>query len=488
MSPSIEAFNEAKYKALMDGLECAEIMFSGIDLGDRIDSDFFTKEYLEITSKLEGVKTNKLGSLATVVASAFYPAATQLYSIGDTPFIRCVDCIDYPIITNEQDQRFEKLPIRFANENKGLATISKGDMIITKVGTPCYTSVLEDYANVILSRTVLGLTKIQTVSPYYLMSFLRCKYGFSQLYRHRELTIQYQLTLSRVKSVDVYMASEALQQRVTNLCREYIQNMNNSKQLYQYAEQLLMEKIGLTVNELPNQSITVITLKESFEKSGRLDSEYYYPKYSALISIIQKQSWKTLGKLVKIKKSIEPGSDAYTDSGIPFVRVSDITKFGISSPEIYLSENVVPNVESLFPTKDTILFSKDGTVGIAYKMEKTDRLITSGALLHLTIQNTEIVLPDYLTLVLNSPIVQLQAERDSNGAIIQHWKPSEIESVMIPVLGMMEQLMLAEKVQQSFELRTRAESLLDMAKQTIELAIEQGEEAAIQWLNGKEAE
>ena len=48
--------------------------------------------------------------------------------------------------------------------------------------------------------------------------------------------------------------------------------------------------------------------------------------------------------------------------------------------------------------------------------------------------------------------------------------------------------MLAEKVQQSFELRKRAESLLDMAKQTIELAIEQGEKAASQWLNRKEAE
>ena len=59
-------------------------------------------------------------------------------------------------------------------------------------------------------------------------------------------------------------------------------------------------------------------------------------------------------------------------------------------------------------------------------------VITSGALLHLTIKNPDEILPDYLTMVLNSPIVQLQAERDTNGAIIQHWKPSEIEKVVIP--------------------------------------------------------
>lgn len=30
MSPSVKPFNEAKYKALMDGLECSEIRFNKI--------------------------------------------------------------------------------------------------------------------------------------------------------------------------------------------------------------------------------------------------------------------------------------------------------------------------------------------------------------------------------------------------------------------------------------------------------------------------
>ncbi len=59
--------------------------------------------------------------------------------------------------------------------------------------------------------------------------------------------------------------------------------------------------------------------------------------------------------------------------------------------------------------------------------------ITSGAILHLTIKEVSVVFPDYLTFVLNSPVVQLQAERDMNGAIIQHWKPSDIEKVIIPL-------------------------------------------------------
>lgn len=97
----------------MDGLECSEILFSQIDLGDRFDSDYYTKNYLHISDQMSKVPTEKLGKLATTVASAFYPAATQLYSEGDTAFARCVDCVSYPVITKDQDSKFEKIPYAY---------------------------------------------------------------------------------------------------------------------------------------------------------------------------------------------------------------------------------------------------------------------------------------------------------------------------------------------------------------------------------------
>ena len=204
----------------MDGLECSEILFSQIDLGDRFDSDYYTKNYLHISDQMSKVPTEKLGKLATTVASAFYPAATQLYSEGDTAFARCVDCVSYPVITKDQDSKFEKIPYAFGKENKGISFIKVEDIIITKVGTPCYASILTDYSEIALSRTVMGLTGIHSVDPYYLMVFLRCKYGFDQLFRQRELTIQYQLTLPRVKAVDVYLANDMLQIKVMKLCKK----------------------------------------------------------------------------------------------------------------------------------------------------------------------------------------------------------------------------------------------------------------------------
>jgi type I restriction enzyme, S subunit len=73
----------------------------------------------------------------------------------------------------------------------------------------------------------------------------------------------------------------------------------------------------------------------------------------------------------------------------------------------------------------------------------------------------------------------LQSERDAGGSIIQHWKPSEIEQVIVPILLLEFQERITQKIQESFRLKTQSEQLLSLAKRAVELAIEEGEEAAM---------
>ena len=234
---------------------------------------------------------------------------------------------------------------------------------------------------------------------------------------------------------------------------------------------LLLAEIGvLPIIEQENKIVnTYKTLSDSFLSSGRLDAEYYQPKYDYLFSRIGRFRTSTLGELAEIRKSIEPGSDAYQETGVPFIRVSDLSKFGLSGTTIHLNAEDYQDVPR--PQKDTILLSKDGSVGIAYKVEEPLDVITSGAILHLALKSRD-VLPDYLTLVLNSTIVRLQAERDAGGSIIQHWKPSEIENVVIPILPMYVQERIVEQLKYSFKLRKESQSLLEEAKLMVEMSIE----------------
>ncbi len=239
--------------------------------------------------------------------------------------------------------------------------------------------------------------------------------------------------------------------------------------------------IDKEVGEKEKANTEVKNFKNSFLQCGRLDAEYYQPKYDELLTKVQQAEYYQLHELVLIKKSIEPGSSAYQEEGIPFIRVANLSKYGLTEPDIHLSINEVENIESLFPKKDTILLTKDGSVGIAYKVDRDLKVVTSGAILHLTVRNKKIN-PDYLTLVLNSILTQLQAERDAGGSIIQHWRMSEIEKVLIPIIDMEKQKKISQLIQTSFQLKKQSQQLLEAAKQAVEMAIEEGEEKAMEFI------
>ena len=234
----------------------------------------------------------------------------------------------------------------------------------------------------------------------------------------------------------------------------------------------LYEEIGL-FDEFRASNYTIKNLKDTFNVSGRLDSEYYQEKYDRLFERLSKTKTCKLADLVSIKKSIEPGSDKYMEQGIPFIRVQDLSKFGLTKPSVFLSRSEFDNC--IRPKENTILLSKDGSVGIAYKINKTEDIITSSAILHLNVKNNS-VLPDYLALVLNSIVVKMQSEKDAGGSIINHWKKSEIENVIIPIIAKEKQEKISQLLIESENLRNESKSELERAVKLVEMAIESGVE------------
>jgi len=288
-----------------------------------------------------------------------------------------------------------------------------------------------------------------------------CRSVWSSIYLH-------------LKAVDVFMPSENFQRTISDMVKQYRAAMRDSESLYARAQSILNDAIHFTPRN-PDANTSVVSFSQVFS-AGRMDAEYFMPKYDELLAHLETLPAKRLGEIVNITKSIEPGSESYSTEGIPFIRVSDITETGITPPAIripWAAEN-----EKLYPKKDTILLSKDGTIGIAYKVDSDIEAVTSGALLHLRITDSE-VLPDYLALVLNSEAVRLQAERDSNGAIIKHWKPGDIARTVIPIFDSQTQQSISEHVRDSFTLRKESERLIALAVKSVELAVESDEHSAM---------
>ena len=368
------------------------------------------------------------------------------------------------------------------------ARLLENDVLVYTVGAYAgYVAKAEKHlfpANIPRSVAIIRLRK--EIKSEFLSLFMNSKYGYYQTQRFRAGNSQPMLALEKIKQFRIPKLSISFQNEIVKKYNLAYVNRLNSKTFYKEAEELLLKELDLLDFKPSIENISIKSFKESFGNSGRIDSEYYQAKYDELIEHIKKTNFDKLDNIVNIKKSIEPGSEAYQDSGIPFIRVSNVTKFGITDTEIHLSKNILKeeDLQKLYPTKDTILLSKDGTVGIAYKIKNETEMITSGALLHLSIKKDD-VLPEYLTLVLNSLIVQLQAQRDAGGSIIQHWKPSEIQEILIPIIDISVQNQIEERIKKSFLLKEESKQLLDLAKKAVEIAIEEDENKAMEFINAQ---
>lgn len=461
----------------MDGLECSEVNISELEFSGRIDAEYYRKSILKYENMVLLSNYKNLCETASFLIGPFGSAYdTRKYTtLSNYRYVRGQDV--KPFILKDDEPRFIA---RRDFERLSKYSLKEQDIMVSVVGTLGNACLVrsKDLPAIFSCKSTVIRTK--ELNPYYLIAYLNSKYGSQLLLRKERGAIQKGLNLDDLKSLIVPVYSDSFQSEVQKrICNAY-NMLDNSKLVYSQAEQIFLDEVGVTDFTPSAEKTSVKNFADSFGACGRLDAEYYQAKYDTLFTKLSMVKTYRLGDLVWIKKSVEPGSNEYRSVGIPFVRISDLSKYGLSDPEIHL--NRIPFAHmNLQPKKDTILLSKDGSVGIAYKVEKDLDIVTSGAILHLELKNDQFM-PDYLTLVLNSKIIKMQAERDAGGSIIQHWKPSEIENVIIPWLPIDKQEQISSKIQESFFLRKESKELLERATQSVEMAIEKDEQTALDWL------
>lgn len=458
----------------------------------RLDSEYYLPRYEDYAHLIEHYRGGygQFSNVCMINEANYVPAANEKYT-----YIELGNIGSYGNITDCTVAYGKDLPSRARR------VVHTNNVILSSVGGSlqscalisseydnaiCSTGFFVVRSNAINSETLLTLFKSEVMQNLLKQS---CSGTILTAINHTELQkivvpkirkeVQDKIAENIQKSIALRNKSKSLlenakvQVEIVIQTRGYKTLLEQSLYYFRLAEWLLLQELFLDYWQSRGSVSCSIKSFSAVQSTGRLDSEYYQPKYDELFEHLAKYKCTKLGDIVAIKKSIEPGSDSYIEEGIPFIRVSDVNKFEIGKTDLHLSPKEF-NIEVLRPHKDTIIFSKDGSIGIAYKCEKDLDIITSGALLHLDIRN-ENILPDYLTLILNSIVTQLQAERDSNGAIIQHWKLDDIKKIIVPVLPMQIQSLIAEKVQKSFALRKQSKRLLEQAKRMVEEEIEKKE-------------
>lgn len=339
----------------MDGLECSEINRSELERTLRIDSEFYSKSAIKVSDMLQS-RSHDLLTTFVNVSDGNHMGISDYFIDEGVPYYRGQDAGAFFIENSNPiciDEKTFELPVMKRSHLK------KGDVILSIVGTIGSLSLVYSDKSATCSCKLAILRPKEGKNAELLATFLRGKYGQAQITRFTRGAVQKGLILEDMDQLVVPVFGDGIVEAIRNAIQSAYQIQEKANNCYREAQRTLVNSVGSI--SVPAESVSVRNISTSFYTTGRLDAEYYQPKYDALFTALSTIKTKKLGGahgIVNIEKSIEPGSEVYVEDGIPFVRVSDVSKFEISEPEVKLRNDILPNPEVLFPQKDTILLSR----------------------------------------------------------------------------------------------------------------------------------
>lgn len=456
----------------------------------RLDSEFYSKELMDYDYNIKKMGFNKLGELLDVLTD--YTANGSFASLAKNVTVK--DEQDYAKwirIQNLDNNNYDE-DIRYVDKSSydflKKSTLYGNELLISKTGEylgKCYIFNPDSKCKSTLADNIFLLKLKDRKYDNFIYSYINSEIGRKLLLRYSQGTGQPTIIKENLRELKIPKVSEKYLNKISEIVNERLCLISESNKNYNLAKEMLNSEIIPKNFIFSNNKSIIKKFSEIDSNTKRIDSEYYQEKYFQLDEIIGDKS-KRLIEIVDIEKSVDPGSDCYVDSSselaIPFIRISNLSIKGLSDDYIYVDSSRIKNIDKLFIKKGDILLSKDGSVGIAYKMPYDFNGILCGGILRLRIKDKLMINQEYLTLILNSILVKMQAERDCGGSILEHWKKEQIENIKIPIISTSKQNEISEKIKLSFEQLSKSNVILERIKDAIKILIYEGENKSFEFL------
>ena len=327
--------------------------------------------------------------------------------------------------------------------------------------------------NTLISGSLFKLT-IKDLEPEYLLVYLLSKFGKGFRERLKSNLLVSFVNRQDLYSIPIVILPNSKRNEIKEGYLEAYVLYKKAEECYEKANDLLLNELNLNENSLEYDLFYNSNLKELIN-SNRIDAEYYQPLYGKIIEKLKSNfEVKPLKNfLVELKKGIEVGGNNYSEEGIPFIRVSNISINGlVEKDQKYLNEELYDNLKEEFePKMGEILLSKDASPGIAYVVNNPLKGIISSGILRLVVDET-LIDKEYLALYINSILGKLQIERDCAGSIIKHWRSEQVEEFLIPILSKNAQLNITSLLIEFKDYRLKAINKLEEVKNHLETLIE----------------
>lgn len=463
----------------MEGLETVELRFSELEKGLRIDAELYNRFLVNSERKIRNLGYTTLSVEASTVRKGIFDIKSDCYSSEGIPFVRISNLKNMLIDTND----IVYIP-QYEHDKNFQTALEYGDLILSKTANAAASFVNLKYCNTSQDTVAIKLKKASKVLSEYVVIFLNSKIGLKSMQRWFTGNIQMHLNLDDTKdNLLIPLLSFTIQNIIKELFENSIKLNEQSIALYSEAVNILLQELGLANWQPIIKNNNIKTLKESFLLTGRIDAEYYQPKYDEIESAIKKYKggYDKLGNCIVEINTGEFASDYFSNqSGYEFfIRNTNISKGEIVKDDSYY---VNPHTFTKFVREGDILTARVGAIGNFGTVNKDIAgSIYSDNVLNLRLKNSFI--PEVYTCYFSTkPNLEL-INKISGGSVQALITQTSIKELLIPIFSIEIQETISQKVQGSFSLQKQSKHLLEVAKKAVEIAIEQSEAAAIKFIN-----
>jgi restriction endonuclease S subunit len=456
----------------------------------RLDAEYYQLVFLQAENKLKFKEWDYLSNLSETIKSfGAYSLCNQVeYLEKGVPFLRCKDI---------KDGRIDFSDVLYISHDSNRllwkSEVKPKTVLFTMSGTVGNSAIATEEIKYPINsnQDIAKIVTNERLNPYFFSVFLQSSYGQNQVYRLPVGSVQQHIFLWQLEKLVVPEFHAHFQNYIERVFKLSLSCQRESIDFYNQAQSLLLSDLGLS-NWQPKRRLHFVKNYSDTEKAGRIDAEYFQPKYDEIVKAIKGYpgGWDTLENLCELvgHPSNPPYADTQDKNKTFIVTQKHLGDYSLNDEfrkdddALFTTDDFLKkNSQYKLREEDVLLYSVGAYIGKA-NIFKGAIKATIGSFLTLLRVKRELLNPYYLMVFLNTDIGVMISKQHQRGMAQQYLYPYDIRTFPVPLLENNKQQQIQEKIIESFNLRKQSKHLIECAKRAVEIAIEQNEDTAIKWL------
>ena len=445
---------------------------NSLKFGDRlVPSFYYYTEMIKEQNIQQGITYIKLGKYSTV-SDGEHSAIPRNSSSG----IRYLygrnvkeGVIDFDPISDDPYIDYEDYA------TFGRCHVKQDDVLIAIYGTVGKSALYkEEYVGIAgIPRHIsnISIKGDSPITPEYLTSFFRSRYGKWQMFSLMTGNIQQLLSLKNIREFDVPLIDQSAMDSITAFEKEAIECEIAAHNKIEKAKRLFYSGLKFDIKKIKRDFCFTVSFSQ-LDKDNIWSTSYYDNLYIKMADALkQYNNIKTLRELTEDCHGDEVGSENYKTfierdlADLPFIRTSDIVNNEIDLyPDYYVDAEAATEINQDVIPGD-VLFTKDGKIGCVGMITRSDKAVLSSGIVRLRLKKAAIkegFTQEYLFIALAIPEVGLYAARRRTvvASTIPHLRIERLRDIEIPVMDKEIIDSITELVKDAFELKAKRKAII----------------------------